>query len=290
MLTIFAILEFAIFILKLLLGCVVIYCVYRSKKLRDPVSALMTSVAASLIILSIPLNLLVGLSVLIDQPRIRNIRFLHFSVLIIAVSQGHLITFSIGLIATVQCLIIKYGLKRVSTRNVFSAFALLMSFAIGFSILICVVGLWNETLTPIGGLLLAVTSVDPTFVIGIILGHSIPFVITLVTSYMTYRTVKDGIVETDNDNSVTKSVLIMNVTTIATILISKAVLLPAFVYWVTTPEGTIAVVLVSLLMSVEPFHVLILFITIHKTIRCTIIATISGCINKTPNSVWPEQI
>ena len=49
---------------------------------------------------------------------------------------------------------------------------------------------------------------------------------------MTYRTVKDGIVETDNDNSVTKSVLIMNVTTIATILISKAVLLPAFVYWV----------------------------------------------------------
>eukprot|EP00731_Ephydatia_muelleri_P002375 Em0001g2375a len=291
-LTIFAILEFAIFILKLLLGCVVIYCVYRSKKLRDPVSALMTSVAASLIILSIPLNLLVGLSVLIDQPRIRNcnIRFLHFSVLIIAVLQGHLITFSIGLIATVQCLIIKYGLKRVSTRNVLSAFALLMSFAIGFSILICVVWLWNETLTPIGGLLFAVTSVDPTYLMGLVLGHSIPFVITLVTSYMTYRTVKDGIVETDNDNSVTKSVLIMNVTTIATILISKAVLLPAFVYWVTTPEGTIAVVLVSLLMSVEPFHVLILFITIHKTIRCTIIATISGCINKTPNSVWPEQI
>eukprot|EP00731_Ephydatia_muelleri_P002308 Em0001g2308a len=66
-LSIFAILELAIFMLKLLLGCVVIYFLYRSKMLRDPVSALMTSVAGSLMILSIPLNLLVGLSVLIDQ-------------------------------------------------------------------------------------------------------------------------------------------------------------------------------------------------------------------------------
>ena len=74
-LTIFAILEFAIFILKLLLGCVVIYCLYRSKMLRDPVSALMTSVAASLMILSIPLNLLVGLSVLIDQPQSEAVTF-----------------------------------------------------------------------------------------------------------------------------------------------------------------------------------------------------------------------
>ena len=135
-LTIFAILELAIFILKLLLRCVLIYYLYRSKMLRDPVFALMTSVAASLMILSIPLNLLVGLSVLIDQPPIGscNIRFLLVTVLVIAGLQVYLIPFSIGLIATVQFLIIKYGLKRVSTRNVLSAFALLMSFTVGFSI------------------------------------------------------------------------------------------------------------------------------------------------------------
>ena len=138
-LTIFAMLEFAIFILKLLLGCVVIYCLYRSKMLRDTVSALMTSVAASFMILLIPLNLLVGLSVLIDQPSIGscNIRILLIAVFIITVSQEYLIPFSIGLIATVQFLIIKYGLKRVSTRNVLSAFALLMSFAMGLSIVHC---------------------------------------------------------------------------------------------------------------------------------------------------------
>ena len=54
---------------------------------------------------------------------------------------------------------------------------------------------------------------------------------------MTYRTVKNGIVEVDdNDNSVTRSVLIMNVTTIATDLISKTFPLPAFVYWAPQPK------------------------------------------------------
>eukprot|EP00731_Ephydatia_muelleri_P002298 Em0001g2298a len=186
-LTIFAILEFAIFILKLLLGSVVIYCLYRSKMLRDPVSALMTSVAASLMVLSIPLNLLVGLSVLIDQPTIGscNIRFLLITVLIITVSQQYLIPFSIGLIATVQFLIIKYGLKRVSTRNVLSAFALLMSLAMGFSIVHIALGLWNATVNQVTGLLFALTRAEHTVRILLLLGHVVPMVITLVTSYMT---------------------------------------------------------------------------------------------------------
>ena len=288
-LTIFAMLEFAIFILKLLLGFVVIYCLYRSKMLRDPVSALMTSVAASLMILSIPLNLLVGLSVLIDQPTIGscNIRFLLIALFVITVSQQYLIPFSIGLIATVQFLIIKYGRKRVSTRNVLSAFALLMSFAVGFSIVHCAFALWNATITQITGLLFAFTSAEPPVLIVLLLGQGVPMVITLVTSYMTYRTVKNGIVETDNDNRVTKSVLFMNVTTITTHVFSKAVTLPAFVYWTNVPEDSISNMMVTLFLGVEPFYVLILFIIIHKTIRCTIVAAISDCI-KSPNSVWPE--
>ena len=286
MLTIFAILELAIFILKLLLGYVVIqYCLYRSKMFRDPVSALMTSVAASLMILSIPLNLLVGLSVPIDQPTIRscNIRFLIVAVLIIAVLQGYLIPFSIGLIAAVQFLIIKYGLKRISTLNVLSAFALLMSFAMGFSIVHSAVELWNATITQITGLLFALTSAELPVLIVLLLGQGVPMVITLV---MTHRTVKNGIVETDNDNRVTKSVLIMNVTTIKTDLFIKTVTLPAFVHWATTTDGN---VVSSLFLAVEPFYVLILFIIIHKTIRCTSVAAISGCINS-PNSVWPETV
>ena len=131
------------------------------------------------------------------------------------------------------------------------------------------VALWNETIIQITGLLFAVTSAEPTVLIVLLLGRGVPMVITLVTSYMTYRTVKNGIVETDNDNRVTKSVLIMNVTTITADVFSKAVTLPAFVYWTTTPEDTIANVMLTLLLGVEPFYLLILFIAIHKTIRCT---------------------
>ena len=219
--------------------------------LRDPVSALMSSVAASFMILSIPLNLLVGLSVLMDQPSIQscNILFLYFAAIIVA-SQWYLITISIGLIATIQLLIIKCGRKRVSTRKVLLAFAVLMSFVMAFSIVQCVVGLWNETFTVVAGLIYTVTSDDATFLIGMVLGHGVPFVIT---SYMTYRTVKNGIVETDNDNNVTRSVLIMNVTTIVTILISKIVPLPALIYWATTTGSTIAHGILTLLLITTTF-------------------------------------
>ena len=132
--------------------------------------------------LSIPLNLLVGLSVLIDQPPIGscNIRFLLVTVLVVIILQIYLMPFSIGLIATVQFLIIKYGLKRASTRNVLSAFALLMSFAMGFSIVHSAVALRNATITQISGLHFALTKAEPTLHIVLLLGLGIPFVITLV--------------------------------------------------------------------------------------------------------------
>ena len=207
----------------------------------------------------------------------------------IVVLQIYLIPFSIGQIATVQFLISKYGLKRVSTRNVLSAFALLMSFAMGFSIVHSAVALWNATITQISGLHFALTRAEPTLNILLLFGLGIPFVITLVTSYMTYRTVKSGIVEIDNDNRITKSVLIMNITTIATDLFIKTVVSPAFAYWSTSPDDTISNVMLALFLDVDPFYVLILFITIHKTIRRTIVGAISGCI-KSPNSVWPEPV
>ena len=119
---------------------------------------------------AIPLNLLVGLSILIDQPSIQscNILFLYFAAIIVA-SQWYLIIFSIGLIATVQLLIIECGRKRVSTRKVHLAFAVLMSFVMAFSIVQCVVGLWNETFTVVVGLIYTVTSDDATFLIGMVL-------------------------------------------------------------------------------------------------------------------------
>ena len=76
-----------------------------------------------------------------------------------------------------------------------------MSFALGFSIVHSTVALWNATITQITGLLFAFTSAELPVLIVVLLGQGVPMVITLVTSYMTYRTVKNGIVESDNDNS-----------------------------------------------------------------------------------------
>eukprot|EP00731_Ephydatia_muelleri_P002360 Em0001g2360a len=164
-----------------------------------------------------------------------------------------------GQIATVQFLIIKYGLKRVSTRNVLSAFALLMPFAMGFSIVQSAVALWNATITQITGLLFALTRAEPTVLILLLLGHGVPMVITLVTSYMTCN----GFVQ---QNLYIASIRVLDH---------------------HTPEDTIASVMVTLFSGVEPFCVLILFITIHKTIRRTIVGAISGCI-KSPNSLASE--
>ena len=103
---------------------------------------------------------------------------------------------------------------------------------------------------------------------------------------MTYRTVKNGIVEIDNDNRVTKSVLIMNVTT--DLFIKSLHRHRSFIGLSLQILYPVCMML-TLFFGVEPFYVLILFIAIHKTIRRTIVGAISGCI-KSPYSVWPEPV
>lgn len=121
-----------------------------------------------------------------------------------AVFQWYLAMFSIGLIATVEFLIIKYGRKRVSTSKVLSAFAVLL-FVARLALPTAqgaVVGLRNAAFEKIAGLLYSTcAATNPFRAIGLILGYLVPFVITLVTTYMLYRTVKNGVVERDSDNS-----------------------------------------------------------------------------------------
>ena len=288
--TVLGFLELVIFVLIQLIGSLVIYCLYRSKMLRDPISALITSVAASFMILSVLLNLVIGISILTDQPSIaisNNIWNFGFS--IAGVFQWYLAVFSIGLIATVQFLIVKYGRKRVSTSKVLSAFVVLLFVAL---VLPTVQGLGfrNATFSKIAGLVRvsSCASTNPWLAVGLILGYLVPFVITLVTTYMTYRTVKNAVVENNSDNSVTKSVLVINTVTVVTILISKVPLF-SFTFWATATGSIAAYVVFTLWSASEPFYVLLLFITVHKTIRSAIIAAVTGY-SKCQTAVWPEEI
>lgn len=67
----------------------------------------------------------------------------------------------------------------------------------------------------------------------------------------------------------------MNVTIVVTALISKVPLL-SFTYWATATGNIAAYMMLTLWSAVEPLFVLLLFVTIHKTIRSTIIAVIGG--------------
>lgn len=102
-----------------------------------------------------------------------------------AVFQWYLAMFSIGLIATVEFLIIKYGRKRVSTSKVLSAFSVLLFVALALPTAQgAVVGLRNAAFEKIAGLLYSTcAATNPFRAIGLILGYLVPFVITLVTTY-----------------------------------------------------------------------------------------------------------
>ena len=265
------------FILTMLLGCEIIYCVFTNRKLRDPVSALIATVTVLLMITSTPMDLLFALSILFDVPLVGDCtnQSRHL-VLIVVPFQWSTVAFSVGLIATVQFLVTKYG-KRVTIVKV-----LIVQAALVFvSMVLSSVGrTWGAAgcgyAIKIRGSLCAGNSGGslPAVVMVTSLGFITPLVVTFAMSYMLHKKVKNSVVEMDSDHSVAKSVLTMSVVTILTAFLCK---IPMYgcLLWARNTGTRAAFFLVVALSSTESVFILFLFVTIHKTIRRTMIASIS---------------
>ena len=268
----------SMFILTMLLGCEIIYCVFTNKKLRDPVSALIATITVLLMILSTPLDLLSALAILVDVPLVgdctnqsRNL------VIVIGPFQWTTVSFSVGLIATVQFLVTKYG-KRITNVKVLIVQAALVLVSMVMSFLLG--GTWGAAgcgyAIKIRGSLCAGKGGGsfPAVVMGTSLGYITPLVVTLAMSYMLHKKVKNSVVEMDSDHSVAKSVLTMSVVTILTAFLLKIPLLGC-VFWVNSTRSLAATLLIVAFTATESVCILFLFVTIHKTIRRTMIASIS---------------
>ena len=262
------------FILTMLLGCEIIYCVFTNRKLREPVSALIAAVTILLMILSTPLDLLFALSILFDVPLVGDCtNQSRQMVYIIAPFQWNTVAFSVGLIATVQFLVTKYG-KRVTIVKVLMVLGALVLVSMA------VEGAWGAAgcayAIKIRGSLCAGKGGGsfPSVVMGTLLGYITPLVVTLAMSYMLHRKVKNSVVEMDSDHSVAKSVLTMSVVTIVTAFLCK---IPMFgcLFWASNTESRAPFFLVGAFSSTESVLILFLFVTIHKTIRHTMISSIS---------------
>ena len=270
------ILNLALIVLTLLLGSGIIYCVYHNKTLRDPVSVLIVSVAATLMVLTIVYSLY-SLSILTDLPLIGDCNNLSGNIILIVITfHFFFVCFTIGLIATVQLLTIKYGRKRVTKQKVIPVFAALVFLAMVLSIVDNVadnISTHSTSRIKIRGSVCAlnVSTANPIFAISIMLGYVIPLTVTLVMSCATHRTLKNCVVEMDTDHSVVRSVLVMSVVTVLLCFVSKIPLfgLIAWAYNVSSVRN-FAYLIVSLQASLDPPCTLLLFITIHKTIRHTV--------------------
>ena len=280
--------HIAISIFELLLGGHIVYFVYQKWTSRDSVSALIASVTVLLMALSIPTNLLAAISIMTDLPLLgacgNSSRYLIY---ILLVFQWDLVAFSIGLIATVQFLVIKYGKKRVTLVKVLLVLTALAFLAMIFAIsgnISAEIGCFR--VTKIRGSICAVAIIrrDPTVVIWIFLGYVVPGVVTMVMSYMTNRTVRNSVIEMDNDHSVIKSVLIMSIVTIITAFALRIPLNALFI-WVINTGNHNAYLLISPLSDLEPLYILLLFITLHKSLRVTMVAAIKTyfkCLGRPP--------
>ena len=121
-----SILNFMESILVVLMGSKIIYCVYINKTLRDPVSVVMASATVFLMLVTISI-VLFGLSLLTDLPLLGDCSNLTGNFFLIIPTIMYITDdFSVGLIATVQFLTIKYGRKKVTNRKVLPVFAALV--------------------------------------------------------------------------------------------------------------------------------------------------------------------
>ena len=265
------------FILTMLLGCEIIYCVFTNRKLRDPVSALIATVTVLLMIISIPLLLLFALSILVDMPLVGDCTNQSRRLVLIMVPfQWNTVALSVGLIATVQFLVTKYG-KRVTKVKVLLVQAALVFVSMVIS---SVGGTWAAAgcgyAIKIRGSLCAGKGGGslPSVVMGTSLGYITPLVVTLAMSYMLHRAVKNSVVEMDSDHSVAKSVITMSVVTILTAFLLK---IPMFgcLIWASNTGNRAAYFLIGVFSSTESVCILFLFVTIHKAIRRTMISSIS---------------
>ena len=212
------ILDLVLIVLTLLLGSGIIYCVYHNKTLRDPVSVLIVSVAATLMVLTIIYSLY-SLSVLTDLPLIGDCIVIHRENVADNTST--------------------HATSHVKIRGS-----------------MCV---------------LYASTANPIFAISTMLGYVIPLTVTLVMSCTTHRTLKNCVVEMDTDHSIVRSVLVMSVVTILLCFVSKIPLFGLIVWaYNVSSIRDFAYLIVTLQESLDPPCTLLLFITIHKTIRHTV--------------------
>ena len=180
-------------------------CVFTNRKLRDPVSALIATVTVLLMIITTPKELLFALSILVDVPLVGDCsnqsRHLVF---IMGAFQWNTVALSVGLIATVQFLVTKYG-KRVTIVKVLIVQAALVFVSMVMSSLLgetagCgyAIKIRGSSCAGKGGGFL------PAVVMGISLGYITPLVVTLAMPYMLHKKVKNSVVEMDSDHSVAK--------------------------------------------------------------------------------------
>ena len=266
--------HIAISIIELYLGGHIIYFVYQKWTLRDSVSALIASVTVLLMALSIPTNLL---AIMTDLPLLgacdNSSRYL---IDILVIFRWDFVAFSVGLIATVQFLVAKYGKKRVTLVKVLLVLTALAFLAMMFSIsgnISAEVGCVR--VTKIRGSICAIAydHYGPAVVVWIFLGYVVPCIVTMVMSYMTNRTVRTSVIEMDNDHSVIKSVLVMSIVTIITAFVLRIPLNALFIWAINTGNHN-AYLLMTPLSAVEPLYILLLFTTLHKSLRLAMAAAI----------------
>ena len=277
-----SILSFVENILIVLLGSQIIYCVYINKTLRDPVSVVMASIAISVMLFTIPNNLL-GLSLITDLPLLGDCSNLTGNMFIIFPAiQLNIDNFSVGLIATIQFLIIKYGRKKVTNCKVLPVFAVLIILSVLLAIIANAVEISLEQGASFrvkirGSLCLIHGNAYLAIAIEIALGYLVPFTVTMVMSFVSHRKIKNSVIEMDSDHSVIRSVLIMSVTTILAAFVTK-IPLAICVFWATNSESIVAYQMITMLIPLEPLCIVFLLSTIHKTIRHELVETICKCI------------
>ena len=282
---------FVVIVPSLLLGITILYRAFSDKKMRDPVTALFCAETIAVTISPAVIGLLVDISMIADLPLLgscsnRSRAIYNATTFFLRMLNP----WQMVLISTVQFIVIKNGVKKVTIRRVLVAFGTVTAVVAVTSIILTVPSEYSGALPTIRGSWCEtndVTKRNSIFqsAIAAVTIVIMPATLVLVASIGSYKIVKRNVI--DSEKAAIRSVIIVCVTTLILEFLFKLPL--AILAYLSSLLNNVHIYYFGISFSdTEYCFILLLFMTTHRGIRNAVFSKVIHYFGN-QNTVVPQN-
>ena len=282
---------FVVIVPSLLLGITILYRVLSDKKMRDPVTTLFCAETTAVTVSPAVIGLLVDISMIADLPLLgscsnRSRAIYNATTFFLRMLNP----WQVVLISTVQFIVIKNGVRNVTTSRVLIAFGIVTAIAAVTSILLTVPSEYAGVLSKIRGSwcvsndVLTRNSIFQSAIAAVTI-FIMPATLVSVASIKSYQIIKKSVI--DSDKAIIRSVIFVSVTTLVIEFMFKLPL--AIISYLSLVLNNTHILYFGISFSdTEYCFILLLFMTTHRGIRNAVFSKVIHYFKK-QNTVSPQN-